>query len=98
MADNPLQEVVQAFDHPLPEILRPARNLFGVPHGYAGKDNEAEGHDPAYQHRVGDRKTKRPGNLRRLLWHPMFFLSSRSPRFRPGHARSEEHTTELQSP
>src|SRR6266480_5975341 len=54
MPNDPIQKIVKALNHPLPEVLRPAGDFFHVLHRYPGKDNQAQGDNPAYDHRVGD--------------------------------------------
>src|SRR5579859_5588515 len=38
--DNALQEIMQAFDHPFPEVLRPIRDFFHIAGGQLRKNDQ----------------------------------------------------------
>src|SRR5438445_13365434 len=67
MPDNAIEKIMQAFDHPFPEILRPIWNFFHVPGGYLCEKDKPESHDPGHDHRVGDGETEWSCDLYGLL-------------------------------
>src|SRR5229473_3744098 len=46
-------------------LLRPVRDLLHVPRRELREDDETQGHHPAHDHRVRDRKAEGPGDLDR---------------------------------
>ena len=73
-ANDSFQKFVQAFNQPLQEILGSIRYLLHVPRSDLGKNDQAQGHDPAHHHGVGDGETEGAGDLVRLWREDVFLL------------------------
>src|SRR5205823_11565910 len=72
VADDPFEETVEALDEPFQKVLRAVGNLLHRPRRVLSKENQRDCDDPHYDHRVGDRKAERPGDLDGLLRQAMF--------------------------
>ena len=70
-ADEAFEKAVQALDQPFQKILRAVGDLLHVPGRHLCEEDEGERHQPSHDHRVGDRKTPRPGDLHGLLRQPV---------------------------
>src|SRR5258708_23593060 len=75
MANDAFEEVMQAFDHPFPEVLGACRDLFHVPRGYLGENDESQRYNPRDHHGISDGKPKRTGNFNRTLRQTMLHVS-----------------------
>ena len=75
-ADNAFQKIVQTPDEPFQKILRSGGNTFHVPCRDPGKNDQPHGHDPADDHRIGDREAEGAGDLNCLLWQAVFLRFS----------------------
>jgi hypothetical protein len=53
-ANDGFQKAVQALHEPFQQILRPAGHAFHIPRRAPGEDDQADGHDPTDDHRIGD--------------------------------------------
>src|SRR5882672_2929444 len=52
--NNPLQKILEALHHPLPEVLRSFRNVFHILRGKLRKNNQADRNDPRHHHGIGN--------------------------------------------
>ena len=77
MADDSFEEVIQAFDHPLPEILRAFGHFLHVAGGDLGKHDEPQGDDPAQDHGVADGHAADLVDHHGILWQSMFLVGGR---------------------
>ncbi len=56
MPDDPLQEIVQPFHQPFPEVLSTLRHLPHLLGGVPGKKNDSQRRKPGDDHGVGHQK------------------------------------------
>ena len=75
-ADDAFQKIVKTLDKPFQEILRSAGNTFHVPCCEPGKNDQPHRHDPAHDHRIGDREAEGAGDLDCLLRQGVFLRFS----------------------
>ena len=71
VADDAFEQIVEALDHPLEKVLRPAGHLRHPARRDLSEDDEADGDDPRDHHRVGDRKAERSADFDRVLRQPV---------------------------
>ena len=101
-ADDAFQKTVQALDEPFQQILRSAGNTFHVPCCEPSKNDQPHRHDPAHDHRIGDRKAEGAGDLNCLLRQAVFLRFSARRRqtallgiFMAGHVVCRRHGSRL---
>ncbi len=62
-ANDAFKEIAKAFDHELPEVLSAIGDILHVAGGDLGKNDQAQGDDPAHDHGVGNGKARDVGDL-----------------------------------
>ena len=55
-SDDRAEEIVQAFNQPLPEILRPVRNVLHGPNAQTNSQDQQQRHNPSQNHGIGHRQ------------------------------------------
>src|SRR6516164_1740588 len=61
--NDSLDELVKAPNDPFQEILRPFGYLLHISRNGLSENDQAQGHDPANDHGIGDWKPKKAGDL-----------------------------------